>query len=83
MNSGHTRLFHKGFCTVYFGAENKNAVTFPHSAQRKQAFLGKAKDMSKKNKSPARIKISLELLNQRLGHRSTRSLLAGDTDNFW
>ena len=23
MNSGHTCLFHKGFCTVYFGAEKK------------------------------------------------------------
>ena len=39
--------------------------------------------MSKKNKSPARKKIVLELLHQRLGHRSTRSLLAGDTANVW
>ena len=39
--------------------------------------------MSKKNKLPARNKIALELLHQRLGHRSTRSLLAGDTANFW
>ena len=39
--------------------------------------------MSKKNKLPARKKIDLELLHQRLGHRSTRSLLAGDTANFW
>ena len=37
--------------------------------------------MSKKN--PARKKIALELLHQRLGHRSTRSLLAGDTANVW
>ena len=28
-------------------------------------------------------KIALELLHQRLGHRSTRSLLAGDTSNVW
>ena len=83
MNSGHTCLFHKGFFTVYFGAEKKNAVTLPHSAQRKHAFLGKIKDMSKKNKFPARKKIALELLHQRLGHRSTRSLLAGDTANVW
>ena len=48
MNSGHTCIFHKGFCTVYFGAEEKNAVTLPHSAQRKHAFLGKIKDRSKK-----------------------------------
>ena len=34
MKSGHTCLFHKGFCMVYFGAEKKNAVTLLHSAQR-------------------------------------------------
>ena len=83
MNSGHTCLFHKGFCTVYFGAKDNNAVTLPHSAQRKHAFLGKIKEMSKKKKLPARKKIALELLHQRLGHRSTRSLLAGDTANVW
>ena len=83
MNSGHTCIFHKGFCTVYFGAERKNAITLPHSAQRKHAFTGKNKDVSKKNKYPARNKIALELLHQRLGHRSTRSLLAGDTANVW
>ena len=37
--------------------------------------------MSKKNKLPARKKIALELLHQILGHRSTRSLLAGDNAN--
>ena len=41
MNSGHNYLFQKGFCIVYFGAKEKNAVTLPHSAQRKHAFLGK------------------------------------------
>ena len=46
MNAGHTCLFHKGFCTVYFGADNINAVTLPHIAQRNQAFTGKIKDMS-------------------------------------
>ena len=39
--------------------------------------------MSKKNKLPARKKIALELLHQRLGHRSTRSLLSGDNANVW
>ena len=39
--------------------------------------------MSKKEKLPARNKIALELLHQRLGHRSTRPLLAGDTANVW
>ena len=81
MNAGHTCLFHKGFCTVYLGADKNNAVTFSHSAQRKHAFTGKIKDLSKKNKFPARNKIALELLHQRLGHRTTRSLLAGDNAN--
>ena len=83
MNEGHTCLFHQGFCTVYFGAGKKNALTLPHSAQRKHAFTGKIKNMSKKNKFPARDKIALELLNHILGHRPTRSLLAGDTENVW
>ena len=83
MNSGHTCIFHKGFCTVYLGAKENNSVTVPHSAQRKHVFLGKIKNMSEKNKLPARKKISLELLHQRLGNISTRSLLAGDTDNVW
>ena len=68
---------------VYFVAENKNSVTLTHSAQSKHVFLGKIKDMSKKTKLPARKKIALELLHQRLGHRSTTSLLAGDTANVW
>ena len=83
MNAGHTCLFRKGFCTVYFVSEKNNAVTLPHSAQRKHAFIGKIMDTSKKNKLPARKKIALELLHQILGNISTRSLLAGDTANFW
>ena len=83
MNAGHTCLFHKGFCMVYFGAKEDNAVTLPHSAQRKHAFTGKIQDVSQKNKYPARKKIALELLHQRLGHRSTGSLIAGDTANIW
>ena len=39
--------------------------------------------MSKKNKFPTGKKIALELLHQRLGHRSNRSLLSGYTDNLW
>ena len=72
MNSGHTCLFHKGFCTVYFGAKEKHVVTLPYSAQRKHVCLGEIKEMSKTKKLPARNKNSLELLHQRLGHRSTR-----------
>ena len=58
INSGHTCLFHKGFCTVYFVAREKNAVTLPHSAQRKHAFLGKIMENSNKNKLPTRKKIA-------------------------
>ena len=83
MNAGYTCLFHKGFCTVYFGAKENNAVISPHSAQRKHNFTGKIQDMSKKNKFPAKKKIALEFLHQILGHRPTRSLLAGDTENVW
>ena len=32
MNSGHTCLFHKGFCTMNFRAEKNNEVKLPHSA---------------------------------------------------
>ena len=39
--------------------------------------------MSKKNKFPEKMKIALELLHQILGHRYTRSLLAGDNANIW
>ena len=81
LNAGHTCLFHKGFCTMYYGANEDNAVTLSHSALIKHAFSGKIKDVSKKDQS--RKKIPLELLHQRLGHRSTRSLIAGDTANVW
>ena len=66
---------------MYFGANEDNAVTLPHSAVRKHAFSGKSMESSKKNLK--RKKIALEFLNQRLGHISTRSLIAGDTDNVW
>ena len=59
MNSGNTCLFHKEFCTVYFVARENNAVNFPHSSQRKHAFLGKTKEMPKKKKLTARKKIAL------------------------
>ena len=83
MNSGHTCIFQKRFCAVYFEAKNNNAVTLPHIAKRKHTFLGKIKEMSKKKKLPARKKNALELLHQILGHRSTISLLSGDTANVW
>ena len=83
MNLVHDCLFQKGFCTVYFGAKEKNAVTLPYSEQRKHTFLGEIKEMSKTKKLISRNKVALELLHQRLGHRTTRALLAGDTDNVW
>ena len=66
---------------MYFGAKEDNAVTLPHSAVRKHAFSGNSMESSKKN--PKRKKIALELMHQRLGHRSTRSLMAGDNSNVW
>ena len=48
---------------MYFGEKEKNAVTLPHSAQRKYAFLGKIKEISKTQKLPARKKIALVLLH--------------------
>ena len=85
MNAVHTFLFHKGFCTVYFGAKEDNAVTLPQSAVRKHAFVVKSMESSKKNPkiNPKRKKIAPELIHQRLGHRSTRSLISGDTANVW
>ena len=65
MNSVHTCLFHKGFCTVYFGAKEENPVTLPHSAQRKHVFLAEIKEMSKTKKLPSRKKTALELFHKR------------------
>ena len=48
MNAGHTCLFHKGFCTVYFGAKEDNEVTLPQIAHRKHAFTGKARIFQRK-----------------------------------
>ena len=85
VNELGTSLFiKKKWCyTVYFGAKEKNTVTLPHSSQRKHAFLGEIKEMSKTKKLPSRKKVTLELLHQILGHRYTRSLMAGDTYNVW
>ena len=60
-------------------------MTLAHSAVRKHAFMVKSMDSSKKipKRNPKRKKITLELMHQRLGHRSTRSLMDGDTANVW
>ena len=68
-------------CVILNKRENCSDIT-PQSAQRKHSFLGKTREMSKTKKLKSRKKIALELLHQ-VGHRSTRSLLSGDTTNFW
>ena len=83
MGLGHTCLFRKYFFKVYFGARETNAVTLPHHARRKHVFRGEIKEISKTNKLPYREKIALELLQQRLGHRSARSLFDDDNANVW
>ena len=59
---------------VLFSDNKKNAVKLPHSAHRKHAFVVKTKEESKPQTKTPEKKVSLELLHQRLGHRSTRSL---------
>ena len=66
---------------MYIGDKEKKSVTLPHSAQRKHAFLGEMKQIPKSNKIAPRKKVALELLHHRLGHRSTRLLMYGDTSN--
>ena len=41
INLVHNCLFYKGFCTVYFGDKEKNAVTLTHITKRNHAFFGK------------------------------------------
>ena len=83
MNSGHTCLFQKVFFTIYLRARDTDALTLPHSAQRKHYFLEKIKEISKTNKLPSRNKIAIELLHQKLGHISIRSFMDGDTADVW
>ena len=59
---------------VYLLSKEKNAVTLPHSAHRKHAFLGEIKEMSKTKKIPSWSKIALEFFQQGLGHISNRSI---------
>ena len=58
-------------------------MTLAHSAVRKHAFMVKSMESLKKNSKKNPKNISLELMHHRLGHRSTRSLMAGDTANIW
>ena len=62
-------------------SKRENSVTLTHCAKGKNAFLEKPRKCPRQ--LPAKKKIAIELLHQRLGHRSTRSLLAWDTANVW
>ena len=75
--------FYNSFCTVLFNGDKYNAVTSPHSIQTKHSCLVKTKVNSKSQKQIPKKKVYLELLHQILWHGSTRSLLAGDTENVW
>ena len=72
MNLVHTCLFHKKFCTVYFGNKKEDAVNLPHTSQRKHIFLVKTKEMYKSKKIAPRKKFDLELLHHIFGHRYNR-----------
>ena len=51
INLGHTCIFNKRFFTVTFSDNKQNAVTLPHSTQKKHASLVKTKEKSKFRKS--------------------------------
>ena len=61
----------------------KNKVTLSHIAQSKHALLVKTKEKSQSKKVAPKNKVALEILHQRLGYRSTRSLMDGDTANVY
>ena len=84
VNELKTQLtFYKGFCTVFFSANEQKAVTWTHTTQQKHAILVKTKKKSRSEKEIPKRKVSLKWLHQRLGDMFTRSLLAVDTANFW
>ena len=59
-------------------------VKLPHTTQQKHAFLIKntRKSQNLQNQIPKK-KVFLELLHQKLGNSSTRSLMEKDTSTFW
>ena len=76
-------FFHQGFCTVLFSDNEHNTVILLHSAQKKHVFLVKTKKKSKSKKQIIKRKVFWLSLHQRLGHRSTRLILAGYNAHFW
>ena len=53
------------------------------TAHKKNSLLVKRKEKSRPQNQIPKKRVSLRLLHQRLGHRSTRSLLDWDTEFFW
>ena len=51
INLGHTWLFHKGFSTVLFSANEHNAVTSSHRSQIRHTFLVKNEGIVKITKA--------------------------------
>ena len=83
MNQGQTFLFHKGFCTVYFGENEEMRLIYHIVHSGDNHFFGEIKQMSKSKKLAPRKKVSLRLFYHILRHRSTRSLMDIDIENVW
>ena len=68
---------------IFISINKQNLVTLPHRVQRKHKTLLKTKEKSKSKKEIPKKKVTLELLHQILGHRSTRSQLDGYAVDLW
>ena len=62
-----TLFINKGFCTVYFGNKKKSAVTLPHSAYKKHAFLVKNNEMDKSKKVTPSNKVDFVIITPHIG----------------
>ena len=80
MHLGNICLSQKGICTVYFGDKKKMRLLY-HIVHSRNMNFGEIQQMSKSKKIAPRKKVAVKLLYHRLGHRSTRSLIAWDTEN--
>ena len=58
-------------------------MKLPHSAQIKYVYLVQTKEKSKSQKRIHKNRVSLSLLHQILGHKSTSPLLDGDNERVW
>ena len=81
MNSGNTCLFNQFFLHSVLRSKGEKYINITTQCTKETCISRKNHGKVKENKLPASKKIALELLHQRLGHRYTRSLLSGDTDN--